>query len=278
MKRLFSLLLISGIMLFNSDTSSAYHDIGGHWSKEYIDVSSRYGVLRGYPDGSFRPDDKVTRAEAAKVLSMSKWGDEFATQDHFIAGLFYDVAFFRDHWAVYEISYMVNHMGTMTGYPDHYFRPDNPITRGELAATIGRGMDGIFNPYISYPDVNSEDWFYNEVNYVSSSKFMNGYPDGTFKPNSYITRGELAKILSVYYYNYYIPTEEEKKEDPYEWAPGIKGIFEQRMIDMGYISSPDELRYEKWDVYESQGHYVVYRKGETHQLVGVNCKTGWFHG
>lgn len=68
--------------------------------------------------------------------------------------------------------------------------------------------------------------------------------------------------------------------DPYEWSPLLKEQFEAEMIDRGYVDSVNELIYEKSGVTNGDGYYTVYvmYEGGRGQLVGVNVKTGWFHG
>lgn len=78
------------------------------------------------------------------------------------------------------------------------------------------------------------------------------------------------------------PEEVQSKEvsdDPYEWAEGIKGPFEDRMVEDGFIDSKDSIRYEKSRINNNQGHYIMYGEymGQEAQVVEVNCKTGDYH-
>ncbi|WP_100403605.1 hypothetical protein [Bacillus sp. FJAT-42315] len=77
------------------------------------------------------------------------------------------------------------------------------------------------------------------------------------------------------------PTQsEEDPYDPYEWAPGIKTQFEDDMIKSGYIDSPDNIRYEEAGIFNNQGYLSVFTviDGVEYRVVGVNVKTGDYHG
>ncbi|HMM05586.1 MAG TPA: S-layer homology domain-containing protein [Clostridiales bacterium] len=85
----------------------------------------------------------------------------------------------------------------LNGYPDGSIRPDNPMTRAEVASifyrllkTSGTAQGG------SFPDVVDSAWYAQAINYLTSIGVLNGYPDGSFKPNAFITRAEFTAIVS----------------------------------------------------------------------------------
>jgi len=86
----------------------------------------------------------------------------------------------------------------------------------------------------------------------------------------------------IYYKNKkaYVATKYVKFADPYEWSPGVKEEFEDEMVKWGYADSKDTIRYAKPRIYNNQGSYAVYAEidGVEMYIVGVNVKTGWYHG
>ena len=92
-----------------------------------------------------------------------------------------------------------HHKAYIFGYEDGTIKPNNYITRQEAAAIISRLSD-IYseNNKNNYKDINISDWSYNYITSLSKDNILNGYPDGTFKPNNYISRAETAKIFSLY--------------------------------------------------------------------------------
>lgn len=93
-----------------------------------------------------------------------------------------------------------DHAAYMYGYPDGSFRPKRPMTRAEVTTMFGRLLlkkyteSKEFRPI--YPDVKKGDWYGSAVTIMSDLKLVEGYPDGTFKPNAPITRAEFATIAS----------------------------------------------------------------------------------
>lgn len=98
------------------------------------------------------------------------------------------------HWANKEIQDFVS-KGYLKGYPDGTFKPDNSITRAEFVR-IANNYFGFKNKgNENFSDVNSSDWFYNDICIAKEEGYIDGYDDGTFKPDKNITREEAAKII-----------------------------------------------------------------------------------
>ncbi len=89
----------------------------------------------------------------------------------------------------------------LEGYPDGTFRPNAPVTRAEVVAILTRILEiDITDPGEAlFSDVKVGEWYYEEVQAATKHKLINGYPDGTFKPNKPVTNGEVAAILSNYW-------------------------------------------------------------------------------
>lgn len=92
-----------------------------------------------------------------------------------------------------------DHYSYIVGYPDNTFRPNNTITRAETASIFARlSKDQTVNKKVTFKDVKSSDWFSKAVNIGMNQGFINGYEDGTFKPDKPMTRAEFAAVISAY--------------------------------------------------------------------------------
>lgn len=164
----------------------SFTDTEGHWAKANIDLLISKGLLTGYPDGSFRPNHSLTRAEAIKVIATHLGLEGQASS-------FTDVA--TGHWANQYIGAAFQ-AELMQGYNDGTFRPNEMISRAELAALITRAFEIKGNGQASFTDVDTSSWSYEYIDALASNNIVTGYTDGTFKPNQAITRAEFATIVS----------------------------------------------------------------------------------
>lgn len=110
-----------------------FTDTASHWARQEIAAAAKAGLFIGYPDGSFKPDAPVTRAEMTVVLARML---EQAYSGRALP--FSDVG--ADHWAYHEIA-ALSDLGIINGYTDGTFKPWRNITRGEGAAILGRAWD-----------------------------------------------------------------------------------------------------------------------------------------
>ncbi len=164
-------------------------DIEGHWAQERIQGWLDRGLASGYPDGTFRPDEEVTRAEFVA----------FANRSFEIPETEQDPGFDDVHegdWHYGHVAAAVQ-AEILTGYPDHTFRPNHPITREEAAAIVDRLLDleevGPADPFADEGDIS--DWAEAAVAAVAAAEIMTGYPDDTFRPGHPITRAETVSTL-----------------------------------------------------------------------------------
>jgi mono/diheme cytochrome c family protein len=126
-------LVKSKELFLSNETSSTMTDVSKSKRKTYIITAIEYRLIDGYPDGTFRPDKPISRAEIAAVLSRS---EALATPDAGLAAAkFKDVT--SSHWA-YALIDAAASAGLFNGYEDGTFRPGNPITRAEAAAVLYR--------------------------------------------------------------------------------------------------------------------------------------------
>ena len=88
--------------------------------------------------------------------------------------------------------------GIINGYPDGTFRENDPIRRSEFIKILNLTLNYTEEAKeISFKDVNSKDWFYDQLLIAVGNKYIDGYDDGTFKPNNNITREQFCKIISI---------------------------------------------------------------------------------
>ncbi len=161
-----------------------------YWADGPIQYLVDRGVIGGYADDTFRPDQNVTRAQFAKMLVGAMGWPLIAPP----TPTFSDVP--ATYWAYSYIETAVAH-GVIGGYSDGSFRPDAGITRAQVAKMIylARGWQMDPPPQSSFSDVSTGDWFYAYAEAVNSAEVMTGYSDGTFRPNAPTTRAQVAKIL-----------------------------------------------------------------------------------
>lgn len=194
MKRMTVMLLIVAMLctaLIPCASAAALTDIEGHWGQTYIEYWVERGVVNGYPDGTFRPDRYITRAEVCKVLALAyQMPTDVEPTD------FSDVE--EDSW-YYDYVQTCAAFGSVNGYPDGTFLPLGNITRSEAVKMVclsaglsvrDTGCEG-FGDYSDIPE-----WAVGYWNALYNQGVIDGYPiDGCLHPNDYITRAELVKIL-----------------------------------------------------------------------------------
>lgn len=151
-----------------------------------IDKKKTY--IYGYPDGTFRPNSNVTRAEAVSMIGRLLEGGEGSSLQ-----TFKDVP--SNFWATYDINRAYN-AGILKEKRGEAFRPNDKITRAELAFILAHEVKPQERSVTtSFTDTRNH-WALNSIQRLASSQVVKGYPDGTFRPDSYVTRAELVKMLN----------------------------------------------------------------------------------
>jgi len=165
-------------------------DIDGHWAELQIEYLMSKDIIGGYPDGTFKPDNTITRAEFMKIVNHA--GGFTAVSDK----TFTDVS--AADWYAPEIA-KASAAGYISGYPDGSMRPNANITRQEAAIMIARAAQLDLN---AAPDLSQfsdapalADWSRSAVAACSQAGYINGYPDGTFRGTQSITRAEAIVII-----------------------------------------------------------------------------------
>lgn len=144
--------------------------------------------IKGYEDGTFRPDATITRAETASMLYV------VLEKSNTTAGLtFSDLE--NEAWYIPAIKAMTE-TGIIKGYEDGTFRPNTDITRAEFTAMIMRTETVQKFAELPFSDVSADLWSADYIYSAYKAGYIKGYEDGTFKPDNPITRAEAVKIIN----------------------------------------------------------------------------------
>ena len=156
-----------------------------------LNTSDHFAYVQGYPNGTVKPAGNITRAETAAIL--------FRLMDDASRKTYYSTkSGFRDvasgSWYNTYVA-TLNNAGVITDSANGYFRPNEAITRAELAAMLAKfsettGAANYFN------DVSAKYWAANAIAICAKLGWINGYPDGTFRPDKNVTRAELMAMIN----------------------------------------------------------------------------------
>jgi hypothetical protein len=155
-------------------------------------TEDRPQYVYGYPDKTFHPDGKLTRAEGIAVVVRVMFPDLDKSAP--VQQSFKDVS--ASHWAAHEIAKGVQE-GLVSGYGDGTFKPNQTMTRGEYITVLSRALmkDPVSNLHIPFPDVKSAS-LQSAVGILQQLNVLNGFPDGTLKPNLDLTRKEVVAMTN----------------------------------------------------------------------------------
>ena len=155
---------------------------------QWLNTVEHIKYWHGYPDGTFRPENSITRAEAAQIFySLLKDKSVSLTKQ------FADVA--ADAWYSPAVNALAS-LNIITGADNTHFAPDAAITRAEFTAMAMRFTQTEAADTDVFSDVSANAWYYHYVMGAAQYGWLTGYPDGTFRPESQITRAELAAIIN----------------------------------------------------------------------------------
>ena len=158
-------------------------------TKNAVEEVKAISYIKGYPDGTFKPQANVTRAEAAQMFAtLLNGGTNFGTSG---ATKFSDAS---DDWYSKAVNYVVG-KGLISGYPNGTFKPNESITRAEFAQMISGYIKNEKAGSSDFQDVK-DHWAKDAIDKLYGNKNVTGYPDGSFKPNAKITRAEAVTILN----------------------------------------------------------------------------------
>ncbi|MCC5909122.1 MAG: leucine-rich repeat protein [Clostridiaceae bacterium] len=163
-------------------------DIAGHWAEESIIKLIEMEAINGYLDDTFKPENNITRGEFATVLVRALdlevgFGKVFADTE--------------EHWAKDYIA-TAYEQGILKGYDENAFGANDYITREQMAVMVIKAikLEGSVeeNTFIDEKDIS--DWAKSAVDTAIENNIITGYPDNTFRPQSYATRAEAVMVIT----------------------------------------------------------------------------------
>ena len=156
-----------------------------------LNGDDHFAYIVGYPNGNVEPNGNITRAEVATIF-FRLLTEEVRTANSTQSNSLSDVT--RGQWFNHAVS-TLSSMGIVKGHNDGTFAPNAPITRAEFAAIAARFDDKNTDTSSKFTDIASH-WAKNEIGIAANKGWINGYPDGTFRPNQYITRAEAMTLVN----------------------------------------------------------------------------------
>ncbi|WP_338751817.1 S-layer homology domain-containing protein [Bacillus sp. FJAT-52991] len=185
------LAVLFSIMLFFSSVgtaSAAFKDVSKtHWAVDEITYLTENKVINGYTDGTFRPQEKLTRLQAmilmAKALKL-----DLSNRPN---------PGFKDMPPSHKsYKYVAAVMDEGLFPKNNYLYPNKPMTRDHMANMLAKGFDLKASGNHSFKDVSSKHWAYQSIKALASNNITLGYTDGTFRPNNAVTRAQFATFLA----------------------------------------------------------------------------------
>ena len=145
-------------------------------------------IIQGFPDGNFRPNETVTRAQAAIMIgrALDLDGGQRKTS-------------FEDVRASSKASGYIEaavERKIITGFPDGTFRPNEPVTRGQMAIFLAKAFELETEAAITFTDVGRGSASYAYVKRILAAEITNGYPDGTFRPDKPLIRSDFSAFMA----------------------------------------------------------------------------------
>ena len=156
-----------------------------------LNGDDHYAYIVGYPDSTVRPQNGITRAEVATIF-FRLLTDETRNANSTKTNSYSDVA--AGAWYNHAVS-TLSAMGIVKGDSHGKFNPNAPITRAEFAAIAARFDDKANTTAVDFSDIASH-WAKNEISAAANNGWINGYTDGTFRPNNKITRAEAMTLVN----------------------------------------------------------------------------------
>lgn len=195
-KQLLILLIVAFLFAFGqgsqsgiANASPAFHDIAGNWAYPQIRYLINQEMIHGYGDGTFRPDQQVTRAEFITIVNRSFGFTAVAPIS------FNDVN--PGHWYYNDIARALA-AGYLPAYKDGRIEANRPIPRQEAAYMMAKALNlGTSNRGVSlFWDASSiSEPYPDAVTAMADAQYMNGYPDGSFRPLNHVSRAEAVTII-----------------------------------------------------------------------------------
>lgn len=210
-----------------------------------LNQTDHYAYIFGYGNGKVRPQNSITRAEVASIF-FRLLEDDVRDANYTRENSFTDVS--SDAWYCSAVS-TLSAMGILSGYPDAAFRPNASITRAEFAAIATRfDADGNKTP-ASFDDI-ANHWAKDEIAVAANNDWVNGYEDGSFRPQNNITRAETMSLVNRVL-NRKPETAEDLLSDMITFTDNADTnawyyLAVQEATNSHYNTSKENSAYEKW--------------------------------
>ena len=210
-----------------------------------LNDTDHFAYIVGYGNGEVRPQNSITRAEVAAIF-FRLLEDDVRDANYTRQNKFTDVS--NDAWYCSAVS-TLSAMGIISGYPDATFRPNASITRAEFAAIATRfDVNGDKTP-VSFSDIAGH-WAKDEIAVAANNGWVNGYEDGSFRPQNKITRAETMSLVNRVL-NRRPETAEDLLENMTKWTDNADTnawyyLAVQEATNSHYYEYKENSQYEKW--------------------------------
>ena len=210
-----------------------------------LNNTDHFAYIVGYGNGEVRPQNSITRAEVAAIF-FRLLEDDVRDANYTRQNKFTDVS--NDAWYCSAVS-TLSAMGIISGYPDATFRPNASITRAEFAAIATRfDVNGDKTP-ASFNDIAGH-WAKDEIAVAANNGWVNGYEDGSFRPQNKITRAETMSLVNRVL-NRKPETAEDLLENMAKWTDNADTnawyyLAVQEATNSHYYEYKENSQYEKW--------------------------------
>jgi hypothetical protein len=190
---LLGILVLMALFCVQVQAQPVLSDISGNWAAKSIQTLFTKEVINGYPDGSFKPDQPITRAEFAKLVARA-YNYQPASQ-----GYFSDTS---GNWAKTFISSVINHK-VMNAFPDGTFKPQEQLNRAQIATMLTRIIqlgkpEEKYNKWpTSFTDVPADNWAFQNIAIANKLGLFPPSYKSEFHPNQLVTRAESAWMIDA---------------------------------------------------------------------------------
>jgi parallel beta-helix repeat protein len=184
--------IIGRVDFVAASVGTNFRDVQGHWAQAYIQALAGLGAIAGFPDGTFRPSDPVTRAQFAAIIAKA-----FAPTAQKPNSDFVDVR--QNYWA-YQVIQTAYRGTFLSGYPDRTFRPEERIPRVQVLVSLASGLNlrsdttSVLSTYSDAAQI--PDYARTAIAGATQKKLVVNYPTPTqLNPNQNATRADVAAFV-----------------------------------------------------------------------------------
>ena len=225
-----------------------------------LNTVDHYAYIAGYEDGTVRPNNNITRAEVATIF-FRLFTDEYRETYWSTNNPFSDVAYTA--WYNNAVSTTSN-ADIIAGYPDGTFQPNNYITRAEFATIAARFLSEEYVGPDLFTDISGH-WAAEYINRAANAGWINGYPDGSFRPNAYITRAEAMTLVNSMLGR--MPHKDHMLENMVKWPDNPEAAWYYEAVqeatnghDYDWYEEEDQLFYEIWTALQPNRDWAALEK------------------